>query len=95
MAIFTPGLTVREHHIVQKTRQLPLEGDVTWSETVWVTGDVTIPAGSSLTVEMNPREAARTSAETPSAGAARGITRRSRLEPTTPIITAIRRVSAA
>lgn len=27
-AIFTPGLTVREHHIVQKTRQLPLEGDV-------------------------------------------------------------------
>lgn len=28
-AIFTPGLTVREHHIVQKTRQLPLEGEVT------------------------------------------------------------------
>jgi hypothetical protein len=30
-AIFTPGLTVREHHIVQKTRQLPLEGQVTVS----------------------------------------------------------------
>ncbi len=28
-AIFTPGLTVTEHHVVQKTRQLPLEGDVT------------------------------------------------------------------
>lgn len=28
-AIFTPGLTVREHHILQKTRQLPLEGEVT------------------------------------------------------------------
>jgi len=28
-AIFTPGLTVREEHIVQKTRQLPLEGEVT------------------------------------------------------------------
>ncbi|MCO4772582.1 MAG: hypothetical protein KDA24_21295 [Deltaproteobacteria bacterium] len=27
-AIFTPGLTVTEHHIVQKTRQLPLEGEV-------------------------------------------------------------------
>jgi len=28
-AIFTPGLTVTEQHIVQKTRQLPLEGEVT------------------------------------------------------------------
>lgn len=28
-AIFTPGLTVTENHIVQKTRQLPLEGVVT------------------------------------------------------------------
>ncbi|MCP4872274.1 MAG: hypothetical protein GY898_26525 [Proteobacteria bacterium] len=27
-AIFTPGLTVTEHHIVQKDRRLPIEGDV-------------------------------------------------------------------
>ena len=27
-AIFTPGLTVTEHHLIHKTRQLPLEGEV-------------------------------------------------------------------
>lgn len=27
-AIFTPGLTVTEKHVIQKTRQLPLEGEV-------------------------------------------------------------------
>ncbi len=27
-AIFTPGLTVTENHLIQKTRQLPLEGEV-------------------------------------------------------------------
>ena len=52
-AIFTPGLTVTERHVVQKVRQLPLEGDVMVAVGDLVTAD-TVVASTRLPGKVFP-----------------------------------------